>query len=567
MLQKLSIRNYALIDRLDLEFDDGLTIITGETGAGKSIILGALSLLLGGRAETKAIADGSSKSVVEAVFARVDESLRAYFEINDLDWNREEVIIRREISATGRSRAFVNDRPVTLALLSDITSSLIDIHSQHANARINDAALQLDIIDSVSGTSQLLEAYSADFHRFVRLHQQIRKRREEIDRVRATRDVIALQLEQLDQLNPKPGELAEIERRFEMLSDADEIRERLMTLRRLLGNPESGVADVLRDAKGEAEKIDFSLFERPEDEREENEPQDTESIPSRLQKMIIEAVDLAETVGDMVSDVEADPAALSKLSDRMNAYYGAIRHFRVKDGDELAQLREELRRKLDAIDGNDSRLPELEREAKTLAHSLKEQAGHITEMRIAGAGRFSRELSDAARPLGLQNIRFVADVTVGKLSATGQNKVEFLCAFNKNQQPAPVSKFASGGEISRLMLAMKCILAGRMNLPTIIFDEVDTGVSGEVADMMGEMMLAMSRRMQVITITHLPQVAAKGRSHFKVFKHDDDSRTLTNVIKLSRDQRIREIAAMMSGREVTDAALRNAEMLIDKSRE
>lgn len=554
MLQKLIIKNYALIDSLELDFDKGLTIVTGETGAGKSIMLGALSLLLGDRADSKAISDGSSKSVVEAVFTDVDDSLKKYFEENDIEWMDGEAIVRREISQTGRSRAFVNDRPVTLNVLSGLTGSLIDIHSQHANARLNDSSTQLEIIDTIACNSGFVNSYASDFHSFVALRSRIRLLRENIGKARENEEYLRFQLGQLDKLNPKAGELAEVERRFEMLSDADEIRERLFVLSGLLGAQDRGVADLLREAKSEAEKIDFSLFDSSEEENED--------IVSRLERMVVEATDIYETVSDYVSSVDADPAALSKMSARMNAYYEAIRSFRVSDADELVRLRDEVRAKLNSIEDEGTDLPELEKKAKQLASLLKEKAARISETRKEAAKRFSQELMETARPLGLPNMDFKVDVVAGKLSSTGQDRVEFLCSFNKQQSPGPVSKIASGGEFSRLMLSMKGILAGRMKLPTIIFDEVDTGVSGEIADLMGEMMLSMGARMQVIAITHLPQVAAKGASHFKVYKRDEAQRTITNVRKLGHEERVREIASMMSGREVTDAALKNAENLL-----
>ncbi len=545
-----------MIDSLDLEFDDGLTIITGETGAGKSIMLGALSLLLGGRADTRAISDGSAKSVVEALFEDVPPVLSDYFEENDLDWRDGEVIIRREISSSGRSRAFVNDQPVTLTVLSGVSQNLIDIHSQHENARLNDPSAQLEIIDAVCDNESLRKEYQAAFNRFVSIRGKIRRLKEEIEKNRENSEFLRFQLEGLEALHPKRGELVEIERRFEMLSDADEIRENLQEFCSMLGANERGAIDILRNAKALVDKLNLTTFDKGDEEET--------SIPGRLESIIIDLRDIFEGAEDILSSVDTDPVKLAKLSQRMNAYYDAVKRFRVKDADELVALWEEVRDKLNSIETGGDELPELEKRGKAEGKLLKELADKLTENRKNGAELFSKEVSETARPLGLPNLDFVVEIESGKLSLTGQDKIEFLCGFNKNQSPAPVARMASGGEMSRLMLSIKDIMAGRMNLPTIIFDEVDTGVSGEIADKMGEMMVEMSRSMQVITITHLPQVAAKGKSHFKVYKRDDENRTVTHVKALDEGERVREIAGMMSGSEVGEAALNNARDLLNK---
>lgn len=560
MLEKLTIRNYALIDSLDLEFGDGLTIITGETGAGKSIMLGALSLLLGGRADTRAISDGSSKSVVEAVFSDTSGIPEGFFEENDLDRKDGEIIVRREIAASGRSRAFVNDVPVTLSILSQLSRNLIDIHSQHENARLNDPRVQLSIVDAVSGNGALLEEYGREFSRFVELRNRIKAIRAQIAREKENRDFLQFQYDGLKELKPRRGELAEIERRFEILSDADEIRGRLQLFAAYLGAGGRGAADLLRSARSEADRLDFSRF------GVEDDPE-TPTIQTRLENIIIEVSDIYETAEDLLAEMESDPDALDKTSRRMTDYYEAVKRYRVKDADALVDLMEDLARRLDAIDTGGEELPALEKEARNSAKVVKELGERLTERRRAGATAFAEEITLAARPLGLPNLDFRVEVTVGKLGANGQDHVEFVGAFNKNQTAGSLSKMASGGEMSRLMLTIKGVLAGKMNLPTIIFDEVDTGVSGEIADKMGDMMVEMGEKMQVMAITHLPQVAAKGRRHFKVYKRDEDDRTLTRVSMLDENARIREIAAMMSGSEVGSAALDNARALLGIDRE
>lgn len=554
MLEKLTIKNYALISHLELEFGPGLTTLTGETGAGKSIMLGALSMLQGVRADTRAVADGDSKSVVEAIFTDVDPELRGFFDRNDLEWNDGEVIIRREISQNGRSRAFINDRPVTLTILGPLSEQLIDIHSQHANAHINDPSTQLHIIDVMSANSNLLQDYEEDFASFINLRSRIHRLRDSIEKARENSEFMRFQLEQLEKLNPKKGELLAIEKKFEILSDADDLRDRLSSAASLLGGYDRGAVDSIGEAIGMLDSIDMSVFEGDVEGK---------TLMERLREIHIELKDINESLEDYAGSINSDPIALAKASERMHKYYEAVKRFRVPDADALADLREQIKNKLQEIDMGDGELPELERQYKIQGKKLKEKADLLSASRRRGAEEFTRLLNETARPLGLKNMEFSVSMLPGKLTAQGQDKVEFMCAFNKNQTPGPVAKIASGGEISRLMLSLKRILAGRMNLPTIIFDEVDTGVSGEVADKMGVMMADMGREMQVMAITHQPQVAAKGLAQFKVYKTDGDDRTTTHVRPLSREERIREIASMMSGSQVSESALHTAEVLLD----
>ena len=565
MLKNLIIRNYALIEHLDLEFGPGLTIITGETGAGKSIMLGALSLVMGGRADTKVISDGGSKSVVEALFTDVDPELRSLFAEKGIDWIEDaagvsELTVRRELTASGRSKVFVNDTSVTLQTLSAIVPRLIDIHSQHANAKINDPAERLRIIDSMAGNAEIRQEYESLFNDYVELRRRINSRKAEIAKSAENIGFLRFQLEQLDRLDPKPGELKEIERRFEMLSDADEIKERLYALSSLLGDSDRGAQSMLAESVSLADRIDFSLLgESPESAVESVNP-----IVGRLRQLLVEVKDIYETVDDYNSAIDTDPAALAKLSARMDLYYELVKRFRVREADELVAMREDIRRQVADVAGDDGELPEMEREMRRIGHELKSKADQLTQTRVSCAAEFSRRLCETARPLGLANISFSADVRGRKLCVTGQDEVEFLCSFNKNGTPRPIGDIASGGEIARMMLSLKSILAGHINLPTIIFDEVDTGVSGEIADKMGEMMHDVSGNMQVIVITHLPQVAAKGDAHFKVYKTDADTRTVTHVRPLTVEDRIRELAAMISGSEVSEAALEAARTLLKK---
>ena len=561
MLLELQVKNLALIEQARVEFGQGLNILTGETGAGKSIMLGALSLLLGGRADTRVIGDSSRKSEVEAIFVDVDPELRPVFDERGIEWvdadsdgrDGNEVIIRREISASGRSKVYINDRSVTLLTLSLVASRLIDIHSQHANAKLSDPAEQLRVVDLLSDNKAQLAEYRKEFAAYVDIRRRLKALREEMSKSAENADFMKFQLEQLDKLKPRRGELVETERRFEVLSDADEIRDRLRTMGAMLGTGDSGALTLISEAGAEAGKVDFSLFGKEAENAD---------IPRRLASLSVELKDIYETVCDMAEEVDSDPAGLARLSARMNSYYEAVKNFRVKEADELVDLRDELRRKLSDIGGEGTELPQLEELSRLAARRLKRVAAALTESRTVGAERLSRLITETARPLGLSNLTFQARLSTAKLGPAGQDYMEFLCSFNKNGRMQPLADVASGGEVSRMMLSLKAILAGKMNLPTIIFDEVDTGVSGEIADKMGAMMRDMGVDMQVLVITHLPQVAAKGNAHFKVFKHDDESRTFTNVKRLSDDERVREIASMLSGSEVTGSALAAARDLM-----
>ncbi len=564
MLRRLGIRNYALIEGVDVEFGPGMTVITGETGSGKSIMLGALSLLTGGRADSRVVAGGKSR--IEATFEDVDPEMRRLFEERGIEWvayddadetgTRNEVTIRREIAAEGRSKIYINDTPVTLATLAAIGPKLVYIHSQHANAGLSDEAEQLHVVDVFSGTIPQLEDYRRDFRRFAALRRDIDRVKERNAKNRENEEFLRFQCGQLDALKPKKGELTEIEKRYEVLSDADEIKQRLASLAALFGSGDRGMLGDVAEARGIVDKIDFSLFGRDVEDQD---------IPARMEVMETEIHDIADAIDDMYSGLDTNPAALERLSSRMQAYYAAVKHFKMKDADELADLHIKLKQELGELTGDGGELPELERQAREMARALKEKAAVLTRMRQEGARLLGDEIYAAARTLGLPNLKFEVRVSPAKLTSTGGDRVEFLCAFNRNATLQPVGDTASGGEMSRLMLSLKAVVARRMNMPTIVFDEVDTGVSGEIAEQMGLMMRRMGDDIQVMAITHLPQVAAQGVEHFKVYKRDEGDRTVTHVEKLDHEARVSEIAAMISGSEVTEAARENARALLKAS--
>ena len=555
MLKRLSISNYALISSIEITFGEGLTIITGETGAGKSIMMGALSLLLGGRADTRVVRDKTAKSVVEATFS-ANSRLQPLFEASQLDWDEDEIIIRREVSATGRSRAFVNDTPVNLKMLGDITSSLIDIHSQNSNLMLRDAHRQLEILDALADNDELLAEYKTAFRKYVKVRNALQNARNEIASNRENENFLRFQVSQLDTLAPKAGELEALERQSEMLGDAEEIAANLSAATQLLDTGDNSIIAKLAEVRHTLSKVNFRLLE--------GQGADS-SLLQRLESVYIEAKDIAQTLLAMAERVDSNPALLATVEQRMTEIYDALKRYNAADDAQLVKIHQSLKQQLDTLDTSDADLHELESEMKEKGRKLRAAADCLSETRMRTAEKFSELLTQTARPLGMSNLKFAALTSKGKLTPDGQDNVEFLCSFNKNQELMPVSAIASGGETSRLMLSIKAIIASHVALPSIIFDEVDTGVSGDVADKMGAMMRNMGRQIQVIAITHLPQVAAKGQQHYKVFKADDEEKTVTSIAALDYDQRVAELAVMLSGSSVDPAAVMNAKSLLDKS--
>ncbi len=555
MLESLHISNYALIDNVDIEFHKGFNIITGETGAGKSIMLGALSLILGGRADAKAIRDTNRKSIIEVVFSvEVYPILKEYCIENDIEWDDSQCILRREIAPTGRSRAFINDTPVTLTQLETVAMQLVDIHSQHQNQLLSSPEYQLKIIDSLAGNGKKLAEYKQKYSAYREASKRLKTTRESIEKNRSDEDFTRFQLEQLDDMHLIKGEQEELEKERELLSNMTDIKLALNT-----------ALDALTNANPNA----LSLLSNAIDCCEELEPvlEDAESLAQRLESARIEIQDITETLSDYDSNLNADPQELERIEDRLNSIYSLQHKHKVDSLDELISLRERLRSRLEELENSDYTIEELEKEVKLTHEAAKEIAKEISTSRKTESKKFAAELKNRALPLGMKNLQCDISVTPTEMSATGTDKIEFLFAFNKNQPLMPVGGTASGGEISRLMLSIKSIIADKMQLPSIIFDEVDTGVSGDVANRMGEMMQSISRNIQVTAITHLPQVAAKGDHHFKVFKEDDDQSTLTRIKELTPEERIDELAIMLSGSQVDEAARANAYSLLNDGKQ
>lgn len=551
MLKSLHISNYALIDTVDISFHHGFNTITGETGAGKSIMLGALSLILGGRADLKAVRDSGKKSVIEASFeVSKYPKLKEYCLDNDIEWDDTLCILRREIAPAGRSRAFINDSPVTLDLLSHVAMQLVDIHSQHQNQLLTSDEFQLRVIDNLAGNGELLSEYSRRYAAYRNTLKRLHDTKKLIEQNRNDEDFTRFQLEQLDELGLTDGEQEQLEHDRDILSNITDIKSTL-----------SGALDSLSEGTHNA----LGLLAETSDYCEELSQylEDSDNISERLETVRIELRDIAETLSAYDQEFQADPEELEAIESRLNTIYSLQQKHRVSTVGELITLREELRDKLDKLENSTFTIEELEKEARRAKAAAKQLALELSQRRSQEAARLEETLRETAMPLGMKNLRTQVKVSQGELTPTGMDKVEFLFAFNKNQPLMPVGGTASGGEISRLMLSIKAIIATKMQLPSIIFDEVDTGVSGDVANRMGAMMQDISRNIQVITITHLPQVAAKGNAHFKVYKEDDDEATHTRIRELNADDRVDELAVMLSGSKVDEAARANARSLLN----
>lgn len=552
MLSALHINNYALIDNIDIDFHNGFNIITGETGAGKSIMLGALSLILGERADIKAVRDSKKKSVIEAIFA-VDDTpqLKEFCLAHDLEWDDSSIILRREIAPAGRSRAFINDSPVNLEILGKVAMQLIDIHSQHQNQLLAQPEFQLKIIDNLAHNQELLVEYAKLFGTFRNAVKQLHEARKNLEKSRDDEEYTRFQLEQLEELHLVGGEQDELEHDRDVLANVTELKLTLNNALDSLMNGNDNALSLIDEATESCESISSYI--------------EDESLIQRLESCRIELRDIADSLESIDSRLQADPEQLQAIEERLNSIYSLQHKHRVDSVEALIEIRDSLRARLEMLDNSSFTLEELEKEARRAKAAARQVADELSRRRKDVAERFGQELLKVATPLGMKNLQVKINVEKTDMSITGTDKVEFLFAFNKNQQLMPVGGVASGGEISRLMLSIKTIVAHSMKLPAIIFDEVDTGVSGDVANRMGQMMKDISKNIQVMAITHLPQVAAKGNSHYKVYKEDDDAATYTRIKQLTPTERIDELAVMLSGSKIDGAARANAESLLSNN--
>lgn len=550
MLRTLHISNYALIDTVDIEFCDGFNIITGETGAGKSIMLGALSLILGGRADLKAVRDSGRKSVIEATFEVSGyPKLKEYCLSNDIEWDDSSCILRREIAPAGRSRAFINDSPVTLDLLSHVAMQLVDIHSQHQNQLLTSSEFQLQILDTLASNADQLKDYGKKYAHYRAALKRYNDTVKQMNANRDDEDFTRFQLEQLDAMKLQAGEQEQLEHDRDILSNMTEIKATLNGALDSLYNGPNNVLSLLGETEEYCEALSQVL-------------DDSDNVLERIKSARIELQDIAETLSAYDNDLSADPDELEAVEDRLNNIYSLQQKHHVDSVEKLIELRESFRERLDALENSSFTLEELEKEVRRTKAVAKGAALELSKRRSEVAAQFEQLLRETAMPLGMKNLQTKVKITQTPMTPQGIDNVEFLFAFNKNQPLLPVGGTASGGEISRLMLSIKSIIASKMQLPSIIFDEVDTGVSGDVASRMGQMMLDISSNIQVMAITHLPQVAAKGAAHYKVYKEDDEHSTHTYIRRLTDNERIDELAVMLSGSKVDEAARANARSLL-----
>jgi DNA repair protein RecN (Recombination protein N) len=552
MLTKLSVQNYALIRELDVEFEKGLTIITGETGAGKSILLGALSLILGTRADTSVLLDKGEKCIIEGTFRIDDYDLNGFFDDNSLDYDPV-TTLRREINPAGKSRAFINDTPVTINLLKDIGEKLIDIHSQHQTLMLNDNSFQLNVVDSFAGIAQLKADYKNIWSSYTRLKREYADARENAEKSKADLEYYQFQLKQLEEANLKPGEMEELVKEQEMLSHAEEIKLALFKSADLFNREGMSVLVMLREIKSNLAKISNFLPEGS-------------ALIERTESSLIELDDLAAEIDRKLNSIEADPERLIFVNNRLDLIYSLMHKHRLNDLEELINKKEEIRQIVNSIVTSDERLAELGSLLSAEHDRLLGKATEMSEKRASVLPEIEQKVTELLRQLGMPDARFKVSLTPCKeFTSSGLDQGDFLFSANRQIAPENLARIASGGELSRVMLSLKSLLTKYNNLPTIIFDEIDSGVSGEVADKVGQILSGMGKYMQVVNITHLPQVASRGTKHYHVYKDNVEDSTLTRVKLLTRDERIIEVARLLSGSEVTEAAMRNARELLKSS--
>ena len=550
MLRSLYIQNYALIEKLDIDFGSGFSVITGETGAGKSIILGAIGLLLGQRADVKSIRRGAAKCVIEARFEIAGYGMQPFFEENELEYE-DECILRREVYASGKSRAFINDTPASLVQMKELGEQLIDVHSQHQNLLLNKEGFQLNVLDILAHDEDELAAYQS-------LHREWKQVQRDLENLialagqnKADEDYIRFQLEQLEDAHLTAGEQEELEQEADTLSHAEEIKAGLFRAGQVMNSDEGGLLSALKECLNTMSGLQKVYPSAGE-------------LAERLESSYIELKDISQEISGKEEEVEFNPARLEEVNDRLNLVYTLQQKHRVSTVDELLALADDYAAKLSNITSSDEQIEELKSRSESLYNKVKKQAAVLTELRTAAAREVEKQMAARLIPLGMPNVRFRVEIGTRKEpGAHGADTVGFLFSANKNGALQNISSVASGGEIARVMLSVKAMIAGAVKLPTIVFDEIDTGVSGEIADRMADIMQEMGDSdRQVISITHLPQIAARGRAHYKVYKQDNETETNSHIRRLTDEERVEEIAHMLSGATLTEAALNNAKALL-----
>ena len=571
MLTHLYIKNFTLIDTLDIDFHDGFSVITGETGAGKSIILGAINLLLGQRADSKQVKLGTQKCIIEATFSALPASVTSAEAthsaesetipngsplgdaLSDLDLESSEIILRRELTSSGKSRSFINDTPVPLTAMKAIGTQLIDIHSQHKNLLINDENFQLNVVDIIANNSKQLADYQKDFLAFQRLKSQLHQLQSTIAESKKDEDYLRFQQEKFSEIELRPGMQEELEQEQETLAHAEDIKNSLYEADNILSGDSRGynTIDGLREVVKNLEGL-LDVYPSIED------------VYNRMNDAYEEIKDLSDEVSDAAESIDDDPAQLEKINDKLDKIYSLQKKYNKLTVEELIDYKNEIDEKLSHIDNFDEELAELNEALEAALSKAKTTAEKLTATRKKAAEQVEKKMLELLVPLGIPKVQFKVDITESKeLSKSGQDNIQFLFSANTSTALAPVSQVASGGEIARVMLSLKAMISGAVQLPTIIFDEIDTGVSGKIAEKMALIMADMGKHeRQVISITHLPQIASKGSTHYKVLKEETESGTTSRMMLLTAEERISEIAQMLSGSDITEAAIQNAKELL-----
>ena len=550
MLKHLYIKNFTLIDTLDIDLYAGFSVMTGETGAGKSIILGAIGLLLGQRADSKTIKTGAEKCVIEAHFDLTRYDMESFFNENDIEYDADDCIIRRELTSAGKSRAFINDTPVPLTMLKELGDRLVDVHSQHQNLLLNKQDFQLSVVDIIANDTKELAQYRQTYTDYQTANKELEALREEIERNRQNVDFLQFQYDELIGANLQPEELEALEQKSDTMTHSEEIKGALYTADNALQGDDSGAVEALRNTISALKGIS-KVF-----------PMATE-LAERLDSTYIEVKDVAQEIGSLLERVDFDPAELEMVNNRLDRLYDLQKKYHADSIEELIAQRDEIGQKLSHIENSDEALEEMQQKVVQLKTHCEKEAQTLTTLRGKAAKQIEKEMQQRLVPLGMPHVRFKIEITKETLGKNGQDKVGFLFSANTSTPLQPVSQVASGGEIARVMLALKAMISGAVKLPTIIFDEIDTGVSGKIAEKMAEIMREMGQQeRQVISITHLPQIAALGTHHYKVSKEESTKGTISRMEELSPEERITEIAQMLSGSDVTDAAIQNAKQLL-----
>ncbi|WP_455536293.1 DNA repair protein RecN [Prevotella koreensis] len=553
MLKQLYIKNFTLIDELDITFENGFSVVTGETGAGKSIILGAIALLLGQRADSKLIKKDAERCVIEAHFDIDNYNMQTLFEENDIDYDAEDCILRREITASGKSRAFVNDTPVALTTIKTLGQTLIDIHSQHLNLLLREEDFQLSVVDIMAGNDSLMAEYKDAYNAMTKARKELEQLKDNINRNAENEDFMRFQLNELREAELRDGIQEELEQESETLSHVEDIKGALYQAESLVeGDNERSMTDRLKEAARALNGIAEVYGEAAE-------------MAERLDSCAIELKDIGQDLSRRAENVEFDPQRLEDINNRLDIIYSLQKKHHVGTVEELISIGKDLENQLCRIENGDEELLQLTAEVERLQAKCTDAAARLTKQRRKAANEIEKEMKQRLVPLGIPKVRFSISIDDKPLSQSGADRVSFLFSANTSTEMRPVSEVASGGEIARVMLSVKAMISGAVKLPTIIFDEIDTGVSGKIAEQMGNIMQEMAgNNRQVISITHLPQIAARGENHYKVYKEETTNGTVSNMIMLSEEERVQEIAQMLSGSDITEAAVNNARDLLNK---